>query len=249
MRSRPPSHDRRRAPPGPPLGVAPPLYASFAEARLAAAVAPPCAVWARADADPDYPAMFWLRDAIAQGGTVLDLGGGDGASYYRFRPRVPFPPTLRWVVVDRPAALARGRALQARRDAPHLAFTDDPTAVPADVLFSADGLAFDEAPLAARLTSLPRAPRLVVINRLPLVDGPTRVALVMVDGAAAPCWLFNRAELIAAVTQLGYQLQDEWLCPDRALRRPQDARYDVPAFTGLCFASTTDAPVAATAGR
>lgn len=240
MHRRRPTRDRPRGPISAPRGGALRLYASFAEARQATPTALPAgsALAARADDDPDYPAMFWLRDAIAQGGTVLELGGGDGASYYRFRPRVPYPDGLRWVVADRPAAIARGRALQQRRDAPHLAFTDDPAAVTADVVYSADRLAFDEAPPAARLTRLARLPRLVVLNRLPLVDRPTRVALVPVDGGAAPCWLFNRAELVAAVASLGYRLADEWLCPDRALRMPLDAGYDLPAFGGLCFVAT-----------
>ncbi|MBL8622809.1 MAG: methyltransferase, TIGR04325 family [Myxococcales bacterium] len=238
MRRRPPTRDHPCG--APPRGVALPLYASFAEARQATPTEVPAgaALEARPDDDPDYPAMFWLRDAIAQGGTVLELGGGDGGCYYRFRPRIPYPAGMRWVVADRPAALARGRALQQRRDAPHLAFTDDPAAVAADVVYSADRLAFDEVPPAERLAQLARAPRLVVLNRLPLVDRPTRVALLPVDGVAAPCWLFNRAELVAAMASRGYRLADDWLCPDRALRVPADPGYDLPAFAGLCFAST-----------
>lgn len=217
--------------------VAPSLFASFAEARHAAASAPAPRAPVAGDAEVvDYPAMFWMRDAVAAGGTVLELGGGLGAQYDAFRRHVPCPPTLRWVVAERPDVVAHGRAILRQRAASHLEFTDDPAGVAADVVFGAARIAFREESLPALLARLPRLPRLVVASRLPLVAAPTRVALWPIEDTLAPCWLHNRDELIGAITRLGYRLQDDWRCGDVGLRVPADPRYDLDALAGLCFA-------------
>src|SRR5271156_2085432 len=39
----------------------------------------------------DYPAAFWLREALKTEDTVFDLGGGWGQGYYAYRNFLDYP--------------------------------------------------------------------------------------------------------------------------------------------------------------
>ncbi len=210
-----------------------PAYASFADARRALASTPPTAV--RDEPTPvevhDYPALFWMREVLERGGTVLDLRGGTGAQYYAHRRVLAYPASLRWIVVEEPAVVAQGRALAIERAATHLEFRDDVATVAADVLYSSR-LAFVEEPLAALLAPLSPRPALVVLSQLPVSDAPTHVTLHRTARGLEPRWQFQRAAMTASLAQLGYRRRDEWRCVEPRARVPTSDR---PEHIGLCF--------------
>ncbi len=59
----------------------------------------------------DYPAAFWLREALRDGATVFDLGGSVGISFYTWEHYFSYPDNLRWVVCDVPAVIQAGKKL------------------------------------------------------------------------------------------------------------------------------------------
>ncbi len=220
------------------------LYRSFDEARAAAPATLPVgyvlddeayASHATIEAH-DYPAMFWLRDALERGCTLLDFGGHVGLQYYLYRRYLALAPTTRWIVAEQPAVVARGRALAAGRDAPHLTFVEDPAAAAdVDVLLTAGCIQSVEEPFAHLVGRLPQRPRALLINKLPLYDRETRVTLQNTGCSFTPCTLANADEFIASLTALGYRLRDRWRCLDRSIDIPFYPDYRVPTFSGLYF--------------
>ena len=87
----------------------------------------------------DYPMMFWLQKAFAEGARrVFDLGGHVGISYYAYQRHLPYPSDLSWRVCDVPAVVRSGLELARTRDDQHrLSFTEHfEEADNADVLFT-----------------------------------------------------------------------------------------------------------------
>ena len=80
----------------------------------------------------------------------------------------------------------------------------------------------------------------MIINKLPLYDGPAFVTLQNIgDGAFAPFHVYQRRRFIAEVEAAGYRLVEAWQTPERELQL-----FDAPpgssgAFSGLYFARTT----------
>lgn len=219
------------------------LYGSFAEARADAPTTLPTGYLLDDDEFErrtaieahDYPAMFWLRPHVERGCTLLDFGGHVGLQYRLYQRYLRYPPTLRWIVAEQPAVVARGRAALAAQPAPHLSFTDDPAAEPVDVLFTAGCIQSVEEPLPALIGRLPRRPAAVLINKLPLVEAPTRVTLQNTGRSFTPVWLYQDAAFVASMTAIGYRLVDRWRCPERHMTVPFHPDYRVDAFAGLYF--------------
>ena len=220
------------------------LYGSFAEARADAPATMPVGYVLDDDAYErhatveahDYPALFWLRAALEGGCTLLDFGGHVGLQYYLYRDYVALAPATRWIVAEQPAVVTRGRALARRRDAPHLAFVEDPAAAGrVDVVMTAGCIQSVEEPFAHLLGRLPALPRAVLINKLPLYDQPTRVTLQNTGCSFTPCTLFNADAFVGSLTALGYRLRDRWQCLDRSIDIPFYPAYRVPTYSGLYF--------------
>lgn len=193
----------------------------------------------------DYPVMWWLREAFAGGATrVFDLGGSVGVHYYAYRPHLAYPAALVWTVREVPTLVRRGRDLAAQQDAPGLTFTDalDAPDAAADVWLAAGALQYVEgaASLGGWLAASRRPPAHVIINKVPLYDGPAFVTLQNIgDGAFAPFHVYQRRRFIAEVEAAGYRLVESWQTPERELQL-----FDAPpgpsgAFSGLYFARTT----------
>lgn len=219
------------------------LYRSFDEARRDSPPSMPAAyvlddeAYARdATVEPhDYPALFWLRDRLEAGCTVLDLGGHVGLQYYLYGRYVRYAPATRWIVAEQPHVVPLGREMARARVAPHLSFVEDHAGVDADVFFTAGTIQSIEAPLPALIDRLARRPRAVLVNKLPLYDRETRVTVQNTGRSFTPCYLFNAAELIGSVEALGYRLRDRWKCLDRSIHIPFHDDHDIAAYSGLYF--------------
>jgi putative methyltransferase (TIGR04325 family) len=60
------------------------------------------------------------------------------------------------------------------------------------------------------LRGLHQPPRHVLINRLPLDDGPAFVTLQNAGSAFCPMYVFNYDEFIDSLVAAGYELVDTW---------------------------------------
>jgi putative methyltransferase (TIGR04325 family) len=66
--------------------------------------------------DHDYPAMFWLQDALAGGlRRVADLGGSTGIKFYAFGSLIDLPADVLWRVIETGAAARLGRAIATQK--------------------------------------------------------------------------------------------------------------------------------------
>ncbi len=182
----------------------------------------------------DYPVMFWLQLVLSSVTTVLDFGGNVGISYYGFGRLMDFPKSLRWVVYDVPAVVARGREIASGTAARGLEFTTDLAELAhADVLLAAGSLQFLEDPLRL-LRSAPLPPR-VIVNKLPVYDQPSRVTLQATGTAYCPYHLLNRREFMVAMEDRGYSCVDEWRNYDLRCTVPFHPRHKIDAYSGFYF--------------
>ena len=192
------------------------VFDSFAAAEASAPRARPVGydnpgsadlAYATVASEWDYPAIFWLATALAEGhGTVFDLGGHVGVKYYAFRRFLGQRPELRWTVCDVPAVVARGTDLARFRDPDHrLAFTTRCTdASDHDVLFASGSLQYLPQTLGEMLRSLRRLPRWIVINTTPIHEAKSVFTLNRIGTAICPYRVQARAPFIEAVRALGY---------------------------------------------
>ena len=65
---------------------------------------------------------------------------------------------------------------------------------------------------------LPEKPSYILINRTPLIDGPTKATVQ--DGAThrVGCVLYNRTELVRAFEAIGYEVVDSWKAWELSLK-------------------------------
>lgn len=190
----------RSAPRTKPLGFDNDLYAAeFTERR--------CRVFSF-----DYPMLFWLRGLLSAAKIVFDYGGHLGTHFYAYRRYLTYAPDLRWVVCDLPAITRAGAELASREGAEALRFTNDfLDADGCDILLAAGSLQYiEKPPLAVLLSGLRRMPRHLLLNKLPLYDGPRFVTLQNGGVAFHPQYVFNRREFIGELEQLGYRVHDAW---------------------------------------
>lgn len=187
----------------------------------------------------DYPVLFWLGRAFAQGArAILDVGGNIGVHYYAYQRYLDYPPDLRWTVAEVPAVAAAGRRLAEKRGTPALAFTTEleaPRVEAADVILSAGALQYIESPRLEALLAGARRPAFVILNKLPLHDGEEFVSLQNIRNGFSPHWVFNRARIVRGMSALDYDLVDEWRVPERSLRLFGHPECSLSAFSGLCF--------------
>lgn len=220
------------------------VYASFADAaRATPASAPlgydhgaPAALYrdrlARIAAK-DYPALFWLREALPEARTVFDLGGHVGVSFYGYRRYLDYPPGLRWVVCDVPAVAREGEALAQARGEASIAFTSDPReATGVDVLLASGALQYIEQPLHDLLAALPTPPRHVVVNQTPTHPGREFFTVQHIGVAYCPYRVAAEDAIPAGLAPLGYTLVDQWNDPSRRTAVPYETGASEIAYTG-----------------
>ena len=184
----------------------------------------------------DYPAMLWLSRAFRDSSRIFDYGGNVGISFYSFRKYLDYPPNLDWTVCEVPAVVENGKKLAREQGHPELKFTSDfADADGTEILFASGAVQFIETPLHVNLARLKVKPRHIIINRLPLRDGPHVVTLQSIGSAFCPNHIFNATEFIESITALGYELIDRWRNPDFAYIIPFHPDESVREQSGLYF--------------
>ncbi|RZI83552.1 MAG: methyltransferase, TIGR04325 family [Rubrivivax sp.] len=188
----------------------------------------------------DYPVMFWLKMAFAQGATsVFDIGGSVGVHYYAYSKFLDYPEQLHWTVCELSHAVRLGRELAVKEDARQLHFTESmaPAEIAADVLIMAGTLEFiEDWRFGDFLRRCQRRPNHILLNKLPLHNGDDFVSTQHIcAGAFAPHHVFNRAKFIESVEREGYRLVDAWDVPDRSFFMPGHPDKSFDTYSGLHF--------------
>jgi putative methyltransferase (TIGR04325 family) len=189
----------------------------------------------------EYPILFWLGKLLKKNPRVLDLGGYLGLSYNWYKPYAIYPQDLRWTVYDVPNVVQSGLGILEREPNPALHFTADfAEAATANVLLASGSLQFCPETLAAMLAALPARPAHLLINKLPATHLPSFYTLHNMGPAIAPYRVCNRADFLASLEALGYQLVDSWKNPELSCFIPFHPDESVPAYDGFYLRLTAD---------
>jgi putative methyltransferase (TIGR04325 family) len=186
----------------------------------------------------DYPIMFWLQRLLPECRLLFDLGGGVGISYFGYRRYLQYPSGMSWLINELPTVAALGARMAAEELAPGLRYTTSLEELPrADILLAAGSLQLIEAPFELLRAAAALPPHLL-INKVPLGKTPAAVTLHNLGPALCAYHLFNRAQFVAGVQQLGYELVDEWANPDLSARIPYFPERSIHSYSGFYFRKT-----------
>lgn len=186
----------------------------------------------------DYPLLFWLRPLVPTLTRVFDFGGHVGLHWYAFRTVLDLPSTLAWHVSDVPQVASEGESLaKERRVCEQLKFSSGFDALEGcDLMMSSGALQYLEAgTLRSALAACKKAPKYVLLNKLPVRDGSSFVTVQDVWAFKSPYTVFGRSELIGQLQSLGYTLKASWTNPGHHCLLLGDADHSVPEYSGFYF--------------
>ncbi|SEV94194.1 TIGR04325 family methyltransferase [Luteibacter sp. 329MFSha] len=190
----------------------------------------------------DYPMIHWLGRFFAEGARdVFDVGGHIGIAYYAYQKYLSYPASLRWTVMDVPAVNAAGAAWAKEHDAPgRLGFADDiASASGADVLFAAGSLQYLSYSLADALSPMPRRPRFLLLNSVPVHMRQSYYTVQNIGTACCPYHVTAEREFLGGLASLGYELQDRWENPQRYCIVPFHPELSLDRYFGFAFRLAT----------
>lgn len=184
----------------------------------------------------DYAVMFHIQRLISNSSRVFDLGGNVGNLFYCFDRYLKFSPKLVWQVFELPGMIELGRRLASERRETRLQFTKRwEDAAGADLLLASGSLHYFAAPLAQMVAELAEKPAHIIINRTPLVDGPTKATVQDGGEFRAACVLYNKTEVMDGFEAIGYEIIDSWKSTEISLRRVGKPESSACPYTGMYF--------------
>ncbi|WP_374309008.1 methyltransferase, TIGR04325 family [Methylocella sp.] len=181
-----------------------------------------------------YPVMMWLNILLREGAALVDYGGSVGLAYYAYRRFFGPPQGVDWTVVEVPA-IARQGAAMALDEKAALRFVEDPAQAPApDFLLSAGAIQYmrDGAALLERFKGRPRH---VLLNKLPLTEGPGFFTLQNFGVGVSPYEIYNEDEFLGYFAARGYGVRDRWEVHELECAIPFHPERHVKSFTGILF--------------
>jgi putative methyltransferase (TIGR04325 family) len=182
----------------------------------------------------DYPAAFWLREALRDGATIFDLGGSVGTSFYRWEDYFDYPDDVRWLICELPAVARAGEQLALEKHENRLRFTSRfEEANGANCLLASGCLQYIETSLADSLKGLAKPPQHLVLNRLPLHSRRECVTLQNIRWAVSPYRVFQRDRFIGELEALGYVVVDAWAVTDHNCWIPFYPENSLESYSGL----------------
>lgn len=186
----------------------------------------------------DYPMMFWLQKALRDGARdVFDLGGHVGISYYAYQRYLAYPQGMRWRVCDVPAVVSAGQYLARERDKlGALQFTERfEEADGADLLFTSGCLQYLPETLGERLATLPKRPKWVLLNLIPLHDTRAFWTVQSIAEAFCPYRIQRRDVFFAELQGLGYEVLDTWDNLEKACEVQFEPAYSLDRYAGAAL--------------
>lgn len=184
----------------------------------------------------EYPIIHWLSKLLPTNPNILDVGGYLGFSYDWYKKYDIYPPALRWTIFDVPAVVDEGKRMMEREPGRPLHFTTDfAEGSTADVLLASGSLQFIEESFAGMLAKLDRLPPHVLVNKLAATHQQEFYTLQNMGPSIAPYRVVRRADFIAALEAMGYELVDSWQNPELTCYIPFYPDHTVEAFDGFYF--------------
>jgi putative methyltransferase (TIGR04325 family) len=162
----------------------------------------------------DWPILFFLQRALSQDRVrrLTDFGGHVGVKFVAFRSMLEFPDEFVWQVVDVAAICAEGR--RRLREAPvPLAFYERLEDAPCDVLLCSGSLQYADKTPSEVVASLPEPPSMVLLNKLPITDGPGFYTLDAIGTGRVPYRVYSASEDGLGLERLGYERMARWIAP------------------------------------
>ena len=183
----------------------------------------------------DYPILYWLGSAFADARSILEIGGHLGEAYYGFSTVVEYPDNLTWTVMDVPSIVKAGQELARREKRTNIHFISSLEHPPgADILLSTGALQYLNTQIPQVLAAMQPTPRHLLLNFMPVYDGPSFVTVQNIGTAYCAYRVFNRNELVGSLEALGFTLVDSWKKP-RAFDVPNHPERSFKHYTGFYF--------------
>lgn len=181
-----------------------------------------------------FAVLLWLRKLIGPGARIVDVGGASGITYWQYRDYFELPPGANWTVVDVPQVIARGRALAAARGEKNISFSEDLAALDeCEVLMSLGCIQYMAPEDYATFMQAAGRARWVIINKLPLIEGPEFWTLQCLKTTFSPYRVPNRAAFLGEFEALGFEVCDAWDVPELSIDIPFLPERHVPTLNGL----------------
>lgn len=164
----------------------------------------------------DWPVLFFLQRAIDAGlRSMVDFGGHVGVKYAAFKRHIDLGPEFKWQVMDVPAVCAEGRN-QSGAAHEHLSFHEDVADIAScDILLCSGALQYARLSLSDLVAGLPTRPRLILVNKVGVVDGDGFFTLEDFGYGRMPYQVFPRDHFPGLLDTLGYDRVGQWTIPDR----------------------------------
>jgi putative methyltransferase (TIGR04325 family) len=186
--------------------------------------------------DYDYPALFWLAEALANDArSVCDLGGSVGIKRHAYGPLLGLADDFAWRVVEVPAAARLGRELAACNGPGGLTFGDDLDHLEGDVLLASGSLQYLPRSLGQLLATQPRLPTRMVLNLTPVHATTSYFTHNNIGHACCAYRVYSRAQLLTEAAAAGYRLRAEWQNPGKSLELPFARHLSLHHYSGYCF--------------
>jgi putative methyltransferase (TIGR04325 family) len=184
----------------------------------------------------DYAAFFHMRGLILDGAKILDFGGSIGNLFYLYDRYLNLPPDCIWLVFELPAWVELGQNVATKRGESRLRFTrkwEDATG--AELLIASGSLHYFDTPLSQMVSELPEKPTHILINRTPLINGPTKATVQDGGTHRVGCVLYNRTEFVTAFEAIGYEVVDSWKAWELSLKVVGKPEYSALPYSGFFF--------------
>jgi putative methyltransferase (TIGR04325 family) len=191
----------------------------------------------------DYAALFHMRGLIVDRAKIFDLGGSIGNLFYLYDRYLDLPPDCTWLVFDLPVWVESGQKLAANRGENRLRFTRKwEDAAGAELLIASGSLHSFATPLSQMVAGLPEKPSHILINRTPLIDGPTKATVQDGEICRVACVLYNRAEFVTAFEAINYEVVDSWKAWELSLKLVGQPESSALPYSGFFFRLKGQAP-------
>lgn len=183
----------------------------------------------------DYPILYWLREAFTDSRSVLEIGGHLGEAYYGFSTVVQYPDDLTWTVMDVPSIAKAGAELADKERRTNIQFINSlEDRRGADIVLSTGALQYLETHLSDAIAQMRTRPKHILINFIPVYDGPAFVTVQNIGTAYCAYRVFNRKEFVDSLEGLGFALVDSWKKP-RDFEVASHPQRSFKHYTGFYF--------------
>ena len=184
----------------------------------------------------DYPVLFHLQRLLNEGSSILDLGGNAGNLFYSYSTFLNFSKSLRWIVYDLPAVVARGRAIASAKKETRLHFVDKLSdCPPADVLIISGALHYLKQLPPTLIDQLSSRPKHVFVNRSPISSRGLKAVIQEGGLYVTSARIISYDALLESMSRAGYVLIDEWSAPELSLQIPLCPQDSLASYHGCYF--------------